>query len=460
MPAERDTGGREPNRLLSAARRARRLTQQQLAEAVGAAHWRLFERDAAIDADHVSKLERGLITWPNKRYRDAFRAVLGVGHDAELGFYHHRGDTVAAGELTDGGPEVHNVRRNEFLRLITGFGAGAGLVVADVGAVLSDPVREMLSLAAEPVEPGRVGSSEVEQVCYATEMFRSWRGLFGGGACRDALAGQVRWASGLLGGHAETPIRRELHSAVGSLADIAAWGDVDAGHHDTALRYFRLALHCAEEAEDWSLRAEVLTDMSQQAVDRGQLDDALTLIELAQVRADRVVGTGRAMISCDHARILGVAGRVDDCRSAVAAAEGYFADHQPTDECSGSSYFRQASEAYLTLDNGHALFYPGLRDPGATPAAAGQLRVALGCTDAIARGRRAMGTAKLATLELLHGDREEGIAQAHRALDLGHGMRSARLADDLRRLRGTTTRHAGAPVQALQQRLDSLLTSA
>jgi len=166
------------------------------------------------------------------------------------------------------------------------------------------------------------------------------------------------------------------------------------------------------------------------------------------------------MISCDHARILGVAGRVDDCRSAVAAAEGYFADHQPTDECSGSSYFRQASEAYLTLDNGHALFYPGLRDPGATPAAAGQLRAALGCTDAITRGRRAMGTAKLATLELLHGDREEGIAQAHRALDLGHGMRSARLADDLRRLRGTTTRHAGAPVQALQQRLDSLLTSA
>ena len=100
MSAERDTMGCEPNRLLSAARRARRLTQQQLAEAVAAAHWRLFEQEAAIDADHVSKLERGLITWPNKRYRDAFRAVLGTACDAELGFYHHRGDTVAAGELT------------------------------------------------------------------------------------------------------------------------------------------------------------------------------------------------------------------------------------------------------------------------------------------------------------------------------------------------------------------------
>jgi transcriptional regulator with XRE-family HTH domain len=51
MAAEHDAVGREPNRLLSAARRARRLTQQQLAEAVGAAHWRLFDREAAIDAD-------------------------------------------------------------------------------------------------------------------------------------------------------------------------------------------------------------------------------------------------------------------------------------------------------------------------------------------------------------------------------------------------------------------------
>ena len=193
--------GREPNRLLSAARRARRLTQQQLAEAVGAAHWRLFEREAAIDADHVSKLERGLITWPNKRYRDAFRAVLGTACDAELGFYHHRGDTVEAGELTYGGREVHGVRRNEFLRLVRRLGAGMGVV--GVGAVLSDPVREVLSLAAEPVVPGRVGRSEVEQVRYATETFRSWRGRYGGGACRDALAGQVRWAAGLLKGRAE-----------------------------------------------------------------------------------------------------------------------------------------------------------------------------------------------------------------------------------------------------------------
>ncbi len=458
MPGEDDTGDREPNRLLSAARRTRRLTQQQLAEAVGAAHWRLFEREAAIDADHVSKLERGLITWPNKRYRDAFRTVLGAATDADLGFYHrHSGDTVEAGELTDGGREVHDVRRNKFLRLVTGLGAGAGL---GVGAALSDSVREVLSLAAAPAVPGRVGRPEIEQVRYATETFRSWRGRYGGGACRDALAGQVRWAAGLLQGQAECSTRRELHSAVGSLADMAGWGDVDAGQHETALRYFRLALHCAEEAGDWSLRAEVLSDMAMQASCRGQLDDALTLIELSQVRADRVVGTGRSMISCAHAHILGVAGRVDDCRSAVAAAEDHFADHQSVGEGSGSTLFQQANETDIALDNGHALFYASLRDPGSVCVAGDQLRAALGCTDTMDRRRRTSGTAKLATLELLHGDRDEGVAQAHRALDLGDCMCSARRADDFRQLRGATTRHAGAPVQELQQRLDSVLASA
>ena len=33
------------------------------------------------------------------------------------------------------------------------------------------------------------------------------------------------------------------------------------------------------------------------------------------------------------------------------------------------SHFRQASEGYLILDNGHALFYLGLSDPGAATAA-------------------------------------------------------------------------------------------
>lgn len=455
-----DAVAREVNRLLVGARQVRRWTQQQLAEAVGKAYWRLFEKEGAIDAEYVSKLERGVITWPNARYRAAFRDVLGAATDAELGFYHRRAAaTVDGGQPSDG--EVLPVRRDEFIRLLTGVGAGAGLGVSGLGAALPDPVREVLALGATPADPpALVGRADVEQVQVATATFREWRELYGGTACREALAGQLRWAAGLLRGRAEDGLRRELHSAVGSLADVAGWNEVDAGHHDTALRCFRLGLHCAEEAQDWTLRAELLTDMSRQAVDRGFLDDATSLSELAQVRADRVAGTGRAIMSSNHARVLGAAGRVAECRDAVSAAEDYFADHQPLDESGESSFFQRANATDLALDNGSALFHAALRDPAANLAAIGQLQAALAQPDTISRRRRAMSTMKVATLELVHGDRDEGVALGRRALDLGDGVRSTRLTEDLRRLHTAANRHTGAQVTALRQQLDTVLTSA
>ncbi|MGH3937772.1 MAG: hypothetical protein ACRDTG_03930 [Pseudonocardiaceae bacterium] len=390
-----DVVQRAPNRLLSGSRRKRRLTQDQLAQAVREAYWRLFGKEAPIDAEHISKLERGIITWPNARYRAAFREVLGATADAELGFYYrHPRDTVKTG--ADARQEVDPTRRDEFIHLVTGLSTGAYLGISGLGTTLPDPVREVLALAVEPNDPPvRVGRTDVEQVRFATELFRSWRGCFGGGVCRKPLLAQLRWAAGLLRGQAQDAIRPELYSAVGSLAQVAGWGDVDAGRHDTALICFQLGLHCAEKAQDWTLRAQVLTDTSRQAVDRGQVDDATSLIELAQVRADRVAGSGRAMMSSMHARILGAAGRVTDCRRAVAAAEDHIADHRPADECCGSSLFQRATVAEIALYNGHALFDASLRHPTTAPVATDQLRAALGSPSSISRRRRAVGTTKL-----------------------------------------------------------------
>lgn len=173
-------------------------------------------------------------------------------------------------------------------------------------------------------------------------------------------------------------------------------------------------MYCAEQASNWTLRAELLTDMTRHAVDRRLLDDATSLIELAQVRADRVAGTGRSMMKCAHARVLGSAGHVTDCQDAISAAED-----------------------------------TGLRDPTTVPAASSTLRAALARPDAISNRRRAMSTVKVATLELLYGDRDEGIALDQQALHLSDGVRSA------------TTRHAsGGSVDAIQQQLDSILKSA
>lgn len=47
-------------------------------------------REPAIDGNYVSKLERGVITWPNNTYRKAFRKLFDAVSDADLGFFASR----------------------------------------------------------------------------------------------------------------------------------------------------------------------------------------------------------------------------------------------------------------------------------------------------------------------------------------------------------------------------------
>lgn len=74
--------------------RARRLnagiTEGQVAEEVAKLVAIQTGRELAIDGNYVSKLERGVITWPNRAYRDAFRTLFDARSDAELGFYASR----------------------------------------------------------------------------------------------------------------------------------------------------------------------------------------------------------------------------------------------------------------------------------------------------------------------------------------------------------------------------------
>lgn len=74
--------------------RARRLaagkTESQVAEEIARIVAIRTGRELAIDGNYVSKLERGIITWPNRTYRDAFRELFGAATDAELGFYSRR----------------------------------------------------------------------------------------------------------------------------------------------------------------------------------------------------------------------------------------------------------------------------------------------------------------------------------------------------------------------------------
>lgn len=94
----------EENRLLRAMRQATAsaaspgfaLSRSELAELVNTAVYGHTGRVGAVDGHYVAKLERGVIRWPGRAYREAFREVLGASTDSELGFHRPRRDMGVA----------------------------------------------------------------------------------------------------------------------------------------------------------------------------------------------------------------------------------------------------------------------------------------------------------------------------------------------------------------------------
>jgi len=76
--------------LVSPSGSGRPLSRQELADLVNEHLTSSGLRHTVLDATYIGKLERGKHRWPQRAYRDAFRAVLGVQRDADLGFYIRR----------------------------------------------------------------------------------------------------------------------------------------------------------------------------------------------------------------------------------------------------------------------------------------------------------------------------------------------------------------------------------
>jgi transcriptional regulator with XRE-family HTH domain len=68
----------------------RRMSRQELAEAVNAYVYTVTGRRSRLDAGYIGKLERGIHRWPRADHRRALRAVLGAATDAEVGLYNMR----------------------------------------------------------------------------------------------------------------------------------------------------------------------------------------------------------------------------------------------------------------------------------------------------------------------------------------------------------------------------------
>ena len=397
------------------------LSRQELAELVNA--W-VFEhtedhRVIELDANYVGKLEQGAIRWPqDPDRRAAFRAVLDMATDAELGFRRPRRSRSIVG----------GVDRQQFLRASLGAGAAA---VAGPAALV-----ELLAPTQPTRIPSVVGMTHVADVRATAEAFAGWDARYGGGLMREAVTAQLRYCAGLLDARCSEAVRGELLTAVGSFAETAGYMAYDDFAYDDARRMYRFALACAEEAGDWHLRAQVLCSMAEQTSWCGESDTALACTESALVRAGRLTATERAMLHNSRARDLAKLGEVQDSLSAVGIADEEFSHARPAED---PPWMASYTEARHLGFSGNVLWELGM---GGQFVAETRTRLTAGIATRVEGRARTRDQIRLTSLIMATGDPVEAAVLGTQALDWAGPLRSRRAVDDLRDLRRLAEPHA------------------
>ncbi len=439
-----------PNDLLRAARQRTAsltspdvgLSRQELAELVNTWAWDHHDKILEHSANWVGQLECGKIRWPGTVSREALRAILGAPTDAALGFV---GDPRSARATV----KLEHVDRQQFIS--TGLRLGVGTLV------LEGPVAALLEISEPTPIPRRVGATEIEQIRTTSAMFSSLDFTHGGGLARDAVMGQLHWSAALRNATCPARLRPELYSAIGDLANDAAWIAFDVGAHEDARRVFHFALACAEQAENWHLRAEVLDCMALLEIRTGRPDEGLTLAEQGLVRADRLTATGLSVLHTTRARALAKMRRVNETLTAVGTAEDHFARSTPANDPPFPAHW---NAAFLAGNTGQALFDLAILDHHPAQATDRLTAAVAGHTAGHARSR-AICVTKLASLTMATGDPLQAATIGHAALDAAGTIHSRRVTDDLRELARYAAEHQHLDeVAHLRHRIATLVCTA
>jgi hypothetical protein len=397
-------------------------------------------KHSGFDANYLGKLERGLIRWPQRPYRDALRTALRKATDAELGFVESKAEVADT---------VADVDRREGLRLAT---TAAGILFAQ-------PMLELLGPTRPTPLPRRISRADVDTVVAVSRIFDSWDNSYGGGLASEAVEAQLRWSAQLLTVECPDKLRPGLHRAVAEQAAIVAFMHFDAYEHADARRRFTFALQCAEAGGSWSQRAIILADMARQAIWCGQADDGLTFVETGLVRADRLTATERAMLQTVRARALAKLGprRVQEVLTAVGRADEEFARSEPSED---PPWMRFYDHAQHHGDTAHALFDVAVSNGRETEAAERFTYAVQNHGPEYARSR-VISQVKLASLTMARDDPRRAAHLGDRALDGVAPLRSLRVADDLRELHRFAGRHASIEeVTNLRERIRDVLGAA
>jgi hypothetical protein len=428
---------REPNWRLREARErtpSRRnpgecLSRQELAEFVAAHVWEHHHQVVHPNDKYVGKLERGGVRRPNRFYREALRAILGAATDQDLGFR-------ASGPI----PGVSLLDEVERRSLLRGTAALGGLFAVAPGSALSSALA-----AIEPAPtPSRIGASDIHRIHAASSAFRDLDFTHGGGFALEGAVAQVRSATKLLDARCPAHLRGLLYSAVGEMANAAGFMAFDAGRLDAAKRTLQVALACADEAGDATLRVSVLGDLASLARWVGRPNDAAGYLDAADMDASTPIE--RALVWSGRARTHAQQGDAQTTFTAIGRSDDEFSQADPAEDAPWVlDWYTRTEHLGQT---GRAAYDLVMTTGTATPGTVDRLATAVeGWGDDFARARAHDQTC-LATVVMATGDPDEAAAIGMAALDAIGPIESRRNAEYVRALHQVAGDHAGRPAVA------------
>ena len=303
------------------------------------------------------------------------------------------GGAACAGTV-DGDPRSRTaedpaMRRREAIGLAAKLAVGSGLTTEE-RAVLDAPV------GASPV-PSRIGTSDVARVEATTRALMAQDKAMGGGSCRDAVLGHLRWAQQLLDATATDSVRAALHAALARLQSLAGWTSEDLCLPLSAQRCYLRALESARLAGEPLLAAHALGCLGGLYLQAGHFREALTLFRLGPIPAHEAASPGMlAGLARSAAQAYAGLGDIDETQRALHQAEEHYARAQlVSDEWVSTAVLPDRSE----LPAGRASAYSRLADhhPRFAECAVAEMTKALALRDPTRARAMLWGRITLAT---------------------------------------------------------------
>jgi transcriptional regulator with XRE-family HTH domain len=415
---------------------------------------RRIARLAGMSHGHLSKVERGEHGRPvTPAILAAYQRVTGVKLDEAAADVAERRDrdtgrrggrTWAPGQLTD-------MRRQS-------YNAAIGAIA--IGGHLGEPVSRLIDSTGRPVTPIPPEDLDVTQLEQAVALLAELDLRHGGGLVYQMSKAILRWAATMLDApRTPPPVQTRLAATVSALSHRAGWAAYDVAAHEPARSLYRLALHAATSGGDPHLRAHILADVAAQHNQLGYHHDALAVIRLAE-GDERVALPVRMLLHAVKARIYAALGEADHTRRQIDHAEAIYANPGQPSNPEPGWVVTLLHPGHLYATTGHAMATLAGHTGTDTHAQDAQRRLtqAVDVLDPTTHTRtRTLAALRLAMLQLVADDLDQGSRTVGVALQAATEVRSARITQALATL-GTIA--SGHPDQQATHTLASQITTA